>query len=125
MNRAQKRAQKKSKVPGYHRMTHEEKLEKLFQNGITIQDLEKAYEDGKREALKTVSDNVLKTCFAAICMAAHDRYGFGKKRMIRLLLSVDEHIRDSFTGAEAVQKVFDEYGLTIDFKDPQGAVQEE
>ena len=123
MNRAQRRANKPSKPSGYHRMTKEQRMEALVKNGITPSDLEKAFEDGRRECLKVASDHIMKTAYAAICLALHDLYGFGQKRCMDVLVAVDRYICNTFTGTEAVEEVFDRIGLLIDFKDPDGSVQ--
>lgn len=46
MNRQQRRAQKKEKVPSYHKLTIEERKEKLMRNGITPEDLHRVKERG-------------------------------------------------------------------------------
>lgn len=127
-NRADRRAARKNaqKVPGYHRLTKEQKLEKLFANGITVQDVEKAYEDGRhqgfKEGIEASGLPLFQTFYAALCLALNEQFGFGQKRCLDVLIKTDQHITNTLTSYEITQEVLDRIGLEIDIYDVEGHV---
>ena len=110
-NRAdRRRKQQPSRLP-----TSQEKLIRRFeQNGITMKDLEKEYYKG----LEAGRDSAIKTCYAAVCLAARDELGFGAKRAYRLLCTMDRHVCDTLSSVEAIDRVLSEMGITIRFHEP-------
>ena len=82
MNREQRRAQKKAqrgqpkpKQPQYLRMTKEQRMDALVKNGITIKDLEENYNKGYEAGFAVASGPVIKTCYAAVCLALNELHG--------------------------------------------------
>lgn len=120
MNRQQRRAQKKKQggQPVYKRMTREQRMDALVKNGITIQDLEKNYNIGYDEGFKVASLNVVKTVYAAICLALHELHGFGRKRCYDVLTLVDQKFMESLNSIETIDEVWKTIGLSIDFGEP-------
>lgn len=102
----------------------EEKLRQLCQNGITPRDMEEAcklaaedaYKRGKAVAVNELGEFFLKTCYAAALLAAHDEFGFGHDRCMRLLNKLDHHVTYSLTSDELVDEVYEKLGISIDFK---------
>lgn len=123
-NRASRRASRKSSrgVPGYHRLTVDDRINAMCKNGITPQDLEKEFERGRLDGFKTAAEPMLKTCYAAICLALNDVHGFGAKRCFDVLVAVDDYVANSLTSAEAIEEVFDRMGLELDFGSPEGHI---
>lgn len=121
-NRADRRANKKSKVPGYHRLTKEQRYMGMVQNGITPKDLDRKYDEGYTAGRMEVATPVFKTIYAAICLALNDLHGFGEKRCFDVLCRVDDLVTNYFTSTEAVQDVFDRMGLELSFGDVYGTV---
>lgn len=124
MNREQRRAQKKAqrgqpkpKQPQYLRMTKEQRMDALVKNGITIKDLEENYNKGYEAGFAVASGPVIKTCYAAVCLALNELHGFGMKRCKDVLNLVDEKILFSLTSMEAIEKVWQKIGLQIDFNE--------
>ena len=124
MNREQRRAQKKAqrgqpkpKQPQYLRMTKEQRMDALVKNGITIKDLEENYNKGYEAGFAVASGPVIKTCYAAVCLALNELHGFGMKRCKDVLNLVDEKILFSITSMEAIEDVWQKIGLQIDFNE--------
>ena len=124
MNREQRRAQKKAqrgqpkpKQPQYLRMTKEQRMDALVKNGITIKDLEENYNKGYEAGFAVASGPVIKTCYAAVCLALNKLHGFGMKRCKDVLNLVDEKILFSLTSMETIEEVWQKIGLQIDFNE--------
>lgn len=115
MNRRERRAQKKVKAPSYHRLTIEERQEKLMKNGITPEDLKRSYENGYRHGFAEASPATFKTIYAAVCLTLNEMHGFGMKRCRDVLNAVDACVVDQLTSAEAIEAVYKKIGLEIDF----------
>lgn len=124
MNREQRRAQKKAqrgqpkpKQPQYLRMTKQQRMDALVKNGITIKDLEENYNKGYEAGFAVASGPVIKTCYAAVCLALNELHGFGMKRCKDVLNLVDEKILFSLTSMETIEEVWKKIGLQIDFNE--------
>ena len=115
MNRRERRAQKKVKAPSYHRLTIEERQEKLMKNGITPEDLKRSYENGYRHGFAEASPATFKIIYAAVCLTLNEMHGFGMKRCRDVLNAVDACVVDHLTSAEAIEAVYKKIGLEIDF----------
>lgn len=89
-------------------------LRRMCQNGITPKDLEKEFYKG----VDAGRDSAIKTCYAALCLAARDELGFGSKRAYRLLCTMDKHVCETLSSAEAIDKVLNEMHITIRFHEP-------
>ena len=124
MNREHRRAQKKAqrgqpkpKQPQYLPMTKEQRMDALVKNGITIKDLEENYNKGYEAGFAVASGPVIKTCYAAVCLALNELHGFGMKRCKDVLNLVDEKILFSLTSMETIEEVWQKIGLQIDFNE--------
>lgn len=125
MNREQRRAQKKAqkgqpKRPQYTRMTKEQRMDALVKNGITIKDLEDNFNKGYEAGFAVASGPVIKTCYAAVCLALNEIHGFGMKRCRDVLNLVDAKILYSLTSMEIVEEVLEKIGLQLDFGEVVG-----
>lgn len=117
-NRADRRAEKKNR-PKWQKLTSDQRINAMCKNGITPRDVDDAYAQGRKDAIDHVSEYVMKDCYAAFLLAAHDVYGFGHKRCLRLLRAADDRICNSLASDEAVAEVFKTLGVRISFLDPK------
>lgn len=102
-----------------------ERLKNIEKNGITLEELKRAEDDGYDRGVKVGIENTMRTCYAAICLALHELHGFGAKRCKDVLNSVDEKVVMALTSEETIQEVYDQMGLEIRFRDiPGDRVQE-
>ena len=115
------RAQRRKKPQPVSMPKSQELLIKRFEkNGITMKDLEREYYKG----VDAGRDSSIKTCYAAVCLAAKECLGFGAKRAYKLLCTMDRHVCETLSSAEAIDKVLDEMGITIRFRDPFDRVEQ-
>lgn len=99
-------------------------MDKLQRNGITVEDLKANYEKGRNDGFHEAAEPIWQGCFAAVCLALNDLYGFGKKRCSDVLNAVDQHMAYTLTTEEAIQEVFQRIGLELDFSEPFDRVRE-
>lgn len=118
-NRADRRAKKKQQPRWQKHFTSDERINAMCRNGITPKDVDDAYNQGKKDALHEVSDYCMKDCYAGFLLAAHEVFGFGHDRCLRLLRAADDRICNSLACEEAIEEVFRAVGVSIDFYDPQ------
>ena len=128
MNRAERRAQAKA-VPAYRRgIGAEELIRQMSRNGITPEQYDEhgreEYERGLRQGYMDGGTESIKMVYAAVCLAVRELHGWGKKRCYDLLARIDEHVTNHLHSSDAIEEVFREVGLTIDFKDPLERVKE-
>lgn len=115
MNRQERRKKIKS-TPSYKRgLTKEDKIKKFYKNGITNDDLKEEFRKGYEAGFSAASQPIIRTCYAAICLALNELYGFGQKRCENVLNLVDEKIEESLLSEEAINEVWEKIGLAIDF----------
>ena len=124
MNRKQRRAQAKA-TPSWRRNLSREQMAKgLVQNGISTEDLENAFRDGFNAGFSEASPGVIKTVYAAVVLATRHQLHFGRERCKRLLMEVDQIVTITLDSQEAIEQVYQEIGLIIDFKDPIEPIKE-
>ncbi len=110
-NRADRRKDKKA-LPRYKRtMTVEQRAAALVRNGITMKDVDAAYQRGVQDGtLQTQERDSFNFC-AAIALALNDLYGFGKRRSTRAINLAAEYMLNSFTTLEIVEEAYKRVGL--------------
>lgn len=80
--------------------------------------IQKAYKQGHDAGGKMITDNIGTNFTAAMCLALHRMYGFGKKRLCDLMDCMNEIMLETFTTPDAVQRVYKELGLRFSDEDP-------
>lgn len=89
--------------------------ERLMKNGITEQDLTDAYERGRKDATKEYVDKLLpfqqKFFYSAAAIAAHDLFGFGKDRSLRLLERIQEIMCEEISTGDIIDRCKQETGV--------------
>lgn len=87
--------------------------------------LEKAYRQGWDEGWKSGSRQALQYLTAAACLALSDMYGFGEKRLYKVLMRMNEELLPSsphLTTSEAAAEVLAKTGLELNFENPLESV---
>ena len=79
---------------------------------------EKGYEEGREEGFKQSAMTTIQRTYGAILCAAHELFGFGQERGIRLLNRMHEVLVEMLTDEELAQGVLDEVGVEIDWGQP-------
>ena len=122
----QRREQRHHAMQAYWKLPKEERIQRLAdnemvqriqRNGITLEDLKAAEDRAMQDGYLAGKIETLKLCYAGMCLALHEKYGFGLKRCKDALNAVDEKIVYALTSEELVDEVFASVGLEIDFKD--------
>ena len=119
MNRAQRRAYQKS-LPAHKKMGHEKLMNAIAKNGLTVEDLKKC----KQEGYQLGVESAVMQCYAAFCLALHEKFGFGRKRVLRALQCADDKVIFAVDSAEMVDEVFRTFGFKMDFSAGMDRVQE-
>ena len=122
--REEKREQNKQAVEAFWKLSPEERqrrinddntMSRLQRNGITVDDLDRAGQEGFRDGAKVGAENTFKNIYAAIALVMKEKHGFGKKRIKELLNAIDEKVMYALDSKEMVQKVWEEIGLQMSF----------
>lgn len=95
----------------------------LEKNGLTLDDLSREYERGREEGFRQASMPIIQCCYAGICIALHDEFGFGTERCYRALKAVDKQILWTLHHSEQAEELLKKTGLVIDFDDPFERIQ--
>lgn len=93
---------------------------------MTIMDVDAAYrkgftegyEAGREEGFKQSAMVTIQRTYGAILCAAHELFGFGQDRGVRLLNRMHEVLVEMLTDEELAQRVLDEVGVEIDWGQP-------
>jgi len=92
-----------------------QKVNQLYGSDLTSAALAKAAEDGYHRGLRDGEEAGAKTMMAAVCLALHKRYGFGKERCANVVEDAVERFLLAFDSAEEIQAVYDQIGLKLKF----------
>ena len=101
-----------------------EAVERLSRQGISPQDLKQEYDRGFDEGFMSAAMPITKGCYAAVCLALKELYGFGPKRCLNVLRKIDEKLLYTLDGRELIDQVFEDVGLSINFKEPFDRIEE-
>lgn len=96
----------------------------LMKNGITPEDLSRSFKDGYDEGFRDAAPAITKTVYAAVILAARKQLGFGRKRCQRLITAVDGEVLNTLSSEEAIDEVYRQIGLHLDFGDPLDPISE-
>lgn len=121
MGRAERRAlarQQQKELAKVGNLSQDQKALHLFRNGITEDDVKKAYRDGWEAAMQKQNGMTQALIFAGVCMALHEHFGFGETRCFRVLSSAYDHILEELDTNEAIEKVWQQIGLKLQLDDP-------
>lgn len=128
--REQRRQQSQAAIDAFWALSPEERAQRIadqqaFQqiqrNGITLEDLKRAEDQGRQDGFMAGKMQTLKLCYAAFCLALHEKHGFGAKRCMDVLNVADEKLTYALTDDELVQQVWDEMELDLVFKGEIGS----
>ena len=119
MNRAQRRAAMRAQGDRSKQMlatySRDRMIESLLQNGITPKQLEAEFERGRLAGFEESSVTIIKSCYAAICLALQEKFGFTKEQCWEAVHAVDEKVIYSIDHAELIDEVLKKIGLTLNF----------
>lgn len=100
-----------------------QKIDMLLKNGISPRDLEEEHRRGYEEGFQTAGVEIVKACYAAVCLALREEFGFGKRRLQRTLKRLDEKTMYMIGADELIAQTLDECGIELNFNDPLSRVE--
>lgn len=110
-NRAQRRAAQRNQ-PAYKRMSHDQLMNAIAKNGLTVDDLKRCKQEGYQQGV----ESAVMTCYAAFCLALKEQFGFGRERVLRALKCADEKVVFTLDRYELIDEVFEKIGIKMDFR---------
>ena len=97
------------------RMADNAAFERINRNGITLEDLRNAEEQGRQDGYKVGKEEALIICYAAFILAMHELYDFDRDQCMNALNLADEKVTYTLNSADAIKEVYDTMGLTLNF----------
>ena len=98
------------------RMRDNEAFQRISKNGITIEDLKNAEEQARKDGFMDGAAEMIKICYAAICLALHESEGFDCDKCRELLAAADERVVYAINSRDLLQEVRDTIGLEFNFR---------
>lgn len=128
-NRAQRRAMMRAEMnrskmlaAEYERSIAEAGRQKriagLIQNGITPEDVRKEYDRGLKEGFSLATQNMVKSCYAAVILGLKKEFGFDDEQCYQALMAVDHKMMYAIEHFELSDQVLQETGLELMLDDP-------
>lgn len=104
----------------FRREVHANEIMKsmIRKSGILEEELIKAQERGFREGFHQAGQEIVRCCYAGICIALHDEFGFGSERCYRAVKACDEKIKYALHHSELADELIKKAGLKIDWNEP-------
>lgn len=87
--------------------------EQYAKNGITLNDLRKEYDRGYKEAVNDVSLKLENTYVAALLLALHETYGFGKQRCMMVAKEMCDIAMKEICADDLLNRLRDEVGIDL------------
>ena len=97
------------------RMADNAAFQRINKNGITLEDLKMAEDQGRRDGYRVGKEETLIIAYASFLLALHELHGFDAEQCKEVLNLADEKITYTLTSADAIREVYDTMGLTLNF----------
>lgn len=123
--RERKREERQAQVDAFWALTPEERkrrmednaaFERINRNGITIEDLKMVEEQGRKDGFDMGTENAIKTCYAAFCLALHELHGFDTEQCKAVLAAADDKVVYALNADELMDEMKRTLDLEMDFK---------
>ena len=124
--REQKKEQRQAQIDAFWALSPEERKRKMEdseafrrinKNGITVEDLKWAEDQGRNDGYKLGKEETLMICYASFVMAMHELLGFDAEKCLEVINLADEKLTYTLTSEEAIREVYDSMGLELNFAD--------
>ena len=97
------------------RMRDNEAFQRISKNGITIEDLKNAEDQARKDGFMEGAAEMIKICYAAICLALHESEGYDREKCRGFLAAADERVVYAINSRDLLQEVRDTMGLEFNF----------
>ncbi len=98
-----------------------EQKENLYKNGITVQDLITAQENGRKAGHDDAAWSIIRSCYAGIALALEED-GMDRDKIVELVRAVDTKVCLSLGEDELINAVLERLNVETRFGDPLGQV---
>lgn len=124
--RESERAERQKQVDAFWALSPEERarrmadnaaFQRINKNGITIEDLKRVEDEGRKDGYIRGKEETLIICYAAFILALHELRGYDREECMELLNCADEKVTYALTSADIIADVYNEMGLTFNFTD--------
>ena len=105
--------------------TPDEKLRAaFFRNGITLEDLQKQYDQGAKEGRRFAEDYAFKTIYAAFLITMIDGHGMGQDEAVELLREIDRQVVVCVENDDLTQEAFEKTGIELNWTEAIERIEE-
>lgn len=104
-------------------MTIPERKSLLYRNGITEKDLQKAYDQGRKDADRVNQDFCFRTVYAAFLITMIDKHGMDRDEAVALLREIDNQVVVCVDHSDLTQEAYERTGLELCWDDPIERIQ--
>lgn len=99
-------------------LTPEEQLRlKYFRNGITAQDVQKAYDEGAKDGRKFAEEFAFHTMYAAFLITMIDHHGMDQDEAVDLLKEIDHQVVLCVEDTELTEEAYAKTGIELQWAD--------
>ena len=123
-NRATRRAaaaaQRQSLIREFRR---DGQLAGMIQNGISTDDLQRKFEEGRRYGFAEASMPMFKTCLAASCLALHELFQFNEDQLLEAVQEIGSKIIYCLDNQELVAETLEKTGIENNMDDTVQPIQ--
>lgn len=126
MNREQRRAKARRDAKFLREVaatSQQQKEAMLFRNGITLDDLEKKYQDGLMEGKELTEQFCFHVIYAAILITMVERHGWNADDVADLLKEIDRQVVICVEDEEIAEEAYEKTGVKLEWADPLERVQ--
>lgn len=96
----------------------------MSRNGITPADLEKAKQDGIKEAYQRTAPAIQSVMYCAMCIVLHDLFKFDHDQCVLAVAELDRIMYDTLDNDDIKRECEEKTGVRIDVKEGVGRIVE-
>jgi hypothetical protein len=115
VNRAFRRQQERQQIRDWKQAGQYNQVLRIQRNGITQQDLDKAYDDGYKAGYMFSATNFFKQMYASIAKELHES-GNNTEGIVSFLHNVDRRFAVMFDADEEIEDVFNLIGIRMNIQ---------
>ena len=93
-----------------------------FRNGITVADVQKAYEEGTKDGRKFAEDFAFHTIYAAFLITAIDHHGMDVDAAVDMLKEIDHQTVLCVQDEDLVTEAYEKTGVELRWEDAVGRI---
>ena len=99
------------------RMEDNEAFQRINRNGITLDDLKNVEDQGRKDGYQLGTEQSMKACYAAMCLALHEQHGFDTEACLAMLRAADEKVIYALNAEELLRELHEKLNIEFSFKE--------